>query len=476
MDNKKVVSNFIWRLMERIGAQGVSLVVSIVLARLLAPSVYGTIALVNVFLIILQVFVDSGLGTALIQKKHVDQLDYSSVFYFNLLMCILIYASLFFSAPLIAGFYNNPDLVPIVRVVSVTVLFSGVKGIQQSYVSRTMQFKKFFFATLAGTIISALVGIFMAYMGFGVWALIAQNLTNTAIDTLVLWMTVKWRPTWEFSFTRLKGLLSYGWKILLSSLISTIYTNLRQLLIGKYYSTEDLAYYNKGNEFPNKIVPNIETAITSVLLPTVAKQQDDLENVKKITRRAIKTMAFVIWPMMIGLAACGDTLVLFLLTDKWLPCVKFLQLFCIEAAIWPLSAIGNNSVRAIGRSDINLKIQTVVRIFGICVLLVSIKCGSFAIASTAFFVTVFEFCIVLAVNKNLINYRFFEQIKDIVPSVLLSIAMGGVVYFIGMVSFSQLFVLILQIIAGIVTYVVGAYLLRMESLTVLLNILKSVKR
>ena len=229
----KLASNFIWRLAERCGAQLVTFIVSIVLARILTPEDYGTIALVTVFTTILQVFVDSGLGTALIQKKDADDLDFSSVFFFNFAMCLILYLGMFIVAPYIALFYNNASLTPVVRVISLTIVISGVKGIQQAYVSRHMMFKRFFFSTIGGTIISALLGITLAYAGFGVWALVAQQLSNTAIDTLILWLTVKWRPKLMFSWTRLRGLLKFGWKLLVSALLDTCYNNLRHLIIGK---------------------------------------------------------------------------------------------------------------------------------------------------------------------------------------------------------------------------------------------------
>ena len=236
--------------MERFGAQGVTLIISIVLARLLDPAVYGTIALVTVFTSLLHVFIDSGLGTALIQKKDADDLDFSSVFFFNMGMCVLLYGGLFFAAPWIAAFYNLPELTAIVRVLGLTLVISGIKNIQQAYVSRHMMFKKFFFATLGGTIGAAVVGIVMAYLGYGVWALVGQYLFNVIVDTIVLWATVRWRPKLMFSFARLKSLLGFGSKLLGVSLITTVYNDIRQILIGKLYTTSDLAFYNKAKQFP----------------------------------------------------------------------------------------------------------------------------------------------------------------------------------------------------------------------------------
>ncbi|MEG2288200.1 MAG: lipopolysaccharide biosynthesis protein, partial [Ruthenibacterium sp.] len=309
IDKNSALKNFIWRFAERCGAQLVTFIVSIVLARILAPEDYGQIALITVFTTIMQVFVDSGLGTALIQKKDANDLDFSSVFYFNFVICLVLYVVMFVAAPFIAGFYGDSSLTPIIRVISLTIIISGVKGIQQSYVSRNMLFKRFFYSTLGGTIFSAFLGIALAYTGFGVWAIVAQQLSNTAIDTLILWLTVKWRPKRMFSWRRLKGLLSFGWKMLASSLLDTVYNNVQSLIIGKMYSSSDLAYYVQGQKFPNVIVTNINTSIDSVLLPTMASAQDDADRVKSMTRRAIKTSTYIMAPLMMGLAFCAEPIV-----------------------------------------------------------------------------------------------------------------------------------------------------------------------
>ena len=237
-----VVSNLFWRLFERIGAKGVEFIVSIVLARVLMPEVYGRVALITVFTTILQVFVDSGLGNALIQKKDADNVDFSTVFYFNIAFCIALYALLFFAAPFIAAFYKDPGLTGPIRVLGLTVVISGVKNVQHAYVARHMLFRRFFYATLGGTVGAAVLGIYLAYNGAGVWALVAQQVFNVATDTVILWLTVKWRPQRVFSFDRLKGLYSYGWKLLVSHLLETVYQDIRQLVIGKKYTSSDLAF------------------------------------------------------------------------------------------------------------------------------------------------------------------------------------------------------------------------------------------
>ena len=354
--NNNVVKNFLWRFFERCGAQFVTLIVSIVLARILTPSDFGTVSLIMVFTTILQVFVDSGLGTALIQKKDADDLDFSSVFYFNFAICLILYLGMFIASPFIAKFYKDISLTPIIRVISLTIVMSGVKGIQQSYVSRNMLFKKFFFATLGGTLFSAVLGIGMAYAGFGVWSIVAQQLSNTAIDTLILWITVDWRPKRMFSWQRLKSLLSYGWKLLVSSLLDTIYNNLRNLIIGKIYTSSDLAYYNQGDKFPKVIVMNINASIDSVLLPSMSGEQENKERVKSMTRRAIKTSTYIMAPLMMGLLFCAEPIVRLLLTDKWLPCVPYLRIFCFTYMFWPIHTANLDAIKAMGRSDLFLKL------------------------------------------------------------------------------------------------------------------------
>ena len=376
----KTIANFMWRFAERCGAQLVTFVVSIVLARLLSPEDYGTIALVTVFTSILQVFVDSGLGTALIQKKDADDLDFSSVFFFNFAVCILLYVGMFVAAPWIASFYNDTELTPVVRVISLTLVISGIKGIQQAYVSKHMMFKRFFFSTIGGTLFSAVLGIILAYVGCGVWALVAQQLSNASIDTLILWLTVKWRPKKMFSWTKLKELLSFGWKLLVSSLLDVGYYNLRNLIIGKMYTSSDLAFYNQGDKFPKLIVTNINSSIDSVLLPTMSGVQDDRERVKNMTRRAIKTSTYIMAPLMMGLAFCAKPIVSLILTDKWLPCVPYLQIFCITYMFWPIHTANLNAINAMGRSDLFLKLEIAKKCIGMILLITTMRFGVMAMA------------------------------------------------------------------------------------------------
>ncbi len=475
MNSKKVLSNFFWRFFERCGAQGVTFIVSIVLARLLDPDVYGTVALVTVFTTIMQVFVDSGMGNALIQKKEADDLDFSSVFFFNMAVCSLLYLIMFIAAPFIAAFYKMPELTSVVRVLSLILIISGVKNVQQAYVSRNMQFKKFFFSTIGGTIGAAVVGIVMAYLGFGVWALVAQMLFNAAVDTIILWITVKWRPKMMFSFERLKALFSFGWKLLVSSLLDTVYNDLRQLIIGKLYSSNDLAFYNQGKKFPHLIVTNINTSIDSVLLPTMSKAQDDKNAVRSMTRRAIKTSTYIMMPVMIGLAVCAEPLVSLILTDKWLPCVLFLRVFCITYAFYPIHTANLNAIKAMGRSDLFLKLEILKKIIGLTAILITMWISVEAMAYSLLVTTLLNQIINSWPNKKLLGYSYLEQIKDMLPQIGLSLIMGAAIYLVQLAGFSNIYTLCIQIPLGIIIYIALSKLLHIESFEYVISMIKSFK-
>lgn len=471
INSRTVTTNLFWRFMERCGAQGVTFVVSIILARLLDPEVYGTIALVTVFITILQVFVDSGFGNALIQKKDADDTDFSTVFYFNIAFSGLLYLIIFLVAPLIAKFYENEALIPIIRVLSLNVLISGVKNVQQSYVSKKLIFKKFFIVTISASIISAVVGIAMAYYGFGVWALVAQTLSSSLVSTIILWFTVRWRPKLLFSFSRLKGLFSFGWKLLASSLLDTIYNNLRSLIIGKMYTSNDLAFYNKGKQFPHLIVTNINSSIDSVLLPTMSAMQDSREAVKAMTRRAIKTSTYIMMPMMMGLAVCAEPIVELLLTEKWLPCVPYLRIFCFTYAFYPIHTANLNAIKAMGRSDLFLKLEVIKKAVGLVFLLSSMWFGVMAMAYTLLITSITAQIINSWPNKKTLDYSYLEQLKDMLPQILLTVVMGVGVFALQFLNLAPIITLVIQVIIGIIIYVFGSLIFKIESFNYILSII-----
>lgn len=476
MENKKIINNFVWRFLERCGAQGVAFIVQIALARILAPEVYGTIALVTVFITILQVFVDSGLGNALIQKKSADDIDFSTVFYFNVCVCCFLYLLMFSFAPAIASFYNDTELTSVIRVLSFTLVISGVKNVQQAYVSKTMQFKKFFFATSGGTLGSAVIGIVMAGAGFGIWALVAQQIFNAAVDTIILWVMVEWRPKCVFSFQRLKGLYNYGWKLLISSLINQLETEIRQLLIGKIYTSGDLAQYNRGQTFPNFVIANVNSSIDSVLLPSMSEEQDNVKRVKEMTRRAIKTSTYVIAPLMMGLVFTSKPLVKLILTEKWLPCIPFMVIFCITYMFYPIHTANLNAIKAIGRSDIYLKLEIIKKIFSFVILSATAWVSVMAMAISLLVTSLINQLVNSWPNRKLLNYGYLEQLKDIAPGILLAVFMGMCVYPVQLIGLPDMLTLCIQVPLGAMIYICLSALFQLESFNYILQVLKSYRK
>ncbi|NRT70248.1 lipopolysaccharide biosynthesis protein [Clostridium beijerinckii] len=468
----KILLSLLWKLMERGGTQGIQFVVQIVLARILVPNDYGIISLITIFITIANVFIQSGFNTALIQKKDANETDFSSVFYLSLLVTSLLYVILFFNSPSIANFYGIPQLIPVLRILSITLFFGAFNSIQNAIVSKRMEFKKLFFSSLGAILISGTVGIILAYAGFGVWALVLQQLTNQFSVTLILWFTVKWRPRLIFSFKRVRGLFSYGWKLLLSSLIDTLYMNLRSLIIGKMYSAAMLGFYNRGDQFPQLIVSNINGSIQSVMLPALASEQNNRRRVKEMVRRSIVTSSFIVFPMMMGLAVVGESLVKILLTDKWLPCVPFLQVFCLSYALWPIHTANLQAINALGRSDIFLKLEIVKKIMGITVLVISMFYGVYAIAMGMLISGIISSFINAYPNLKLLNYSYREQWKDIFPSLVLSLIMGFITYNVKLFHMTACATLIIQVCIGGVIYIGMARIFKIECFVYLLNTVK----
>ena len=472
--NKKnnISTNVVWRMLERFSAKIVTFLVSLVLARLLDPAAYGTIALVTVFTTILEVFIDSGLGNALIQKKDADNIDFSTVFYFNMVMCSVLSSVMFFMAPYIADFYGNDELVAIIRVLSLTLIISGAKNIIHSYIFKNMQFRKFFFATLIGTCVSAVVGLTMAFMGFGVWALVAQPLVNYIIDTVILWINVDWRPERTFSFSRFKVLFSYGWKILVAKLVNVTYVKSRDMIIGKMYSSEDLAYFNRGDAFPSMIVPNITASVDGVLFPAMANEQEDKKRIKELVKKSTQVSSYLIIPAMVGLIACGEPLIRVLLTEKWISCVPYMNMFCLVYAFYPFSISNLNAIRALGHSKIILKLEIIERIFSIILLLMTIKMGVFWIGISYLIGELFSTVLCALPCKKLINYGFVQQIIDLLPLIFISSIMGLLVYMIQYLGFSDLVTLMIQVPLGVAVFLILSWIFKIYGFNFFINILK----
>lgn len=471
---KKTLAGLFWSFAERIGAQLVGFAVSIVLARLLMPEEYGILAIVLVFINLCNVFVDSGFGRALIQKKDADELDFSSAFYVGLAVSVVLYAFLYAVAPWISQFYDMEILTPLLRVMGLRLIVAAYSSVQKAKVSREMQFRRFFFSTLGGTVVSAAVGITVAWLGYGVWALVAQDMTNAVINALILSLTIRWKPRLMFSLARTKELFRFGWKVLAGSLLDTLYEEFRSLYVGKLYTTDDLAYYTRGKQFPHLIVDNVNSSVNSVLFPAIASQQGDLAAMKNMTRRAMKTSSYILTPMLFGLMAVMEPLVSLVLTDKWLPCVPYAQLLCISCALTPLQTANLQAIYAMGRSDIALKLNVWKRLFGFSMVVIFGRISVIAMARAGVATAVVSLVLNMSPNKKLLNYGSFEQIRDVLPAWLMAGAMMLPVHLVGLLGLPLAASLALQVLTGVIAYVLMSVLFRVESFRYLLDTVKSV--
>lgn len=466
-----VVGGVAWKFGERILSQGVAFIVSLILARLLAPADYGTIALVLVFINIADVFVVSGFATSLIQKKDADDLDFSTMFYCSVVCTALIYVVLYFCAPLIANFYSNRSLVKIVRVFALRIPLSAYFSIQTAYISRNMLFRKSFFSSLTAQIIAGGTGIVMAIKGFGVWALIAQYFANTLVSSLVLMFVISWRPKLLFSWERAKSLMRFGSKILLADLSGTFFNELRSLLIGRSYTEADLAYYNKGQQLPHLISNNLNTTIMSVLFPALANEADDIQRVKSMTRRGISCLCYILMPVMFGMAAVMQPTIRILYTSKWDVSIFFGQIFCISSAISFIGVVSLQVLKALGYGGSVLKLELYKKPVYLLLLIIGMKINVPAIALTLLVYDCYSTSVNLYQLCRKINYRPKEIICDIFPSTLLAGIMALAVLQIR-IGNNEILTLIVGICVGAAIYCIGSILFRIKSFIYLLNMCK----
>lgn len=471
---ESVFSGFVWKFAERVLAQGVSLVVSIVLARMLLPEDYSVVGIVAIFFAFSNILITGGLNTALIQKKDADIEDYSTVLSISLILAVILYAALFFAAPWIARIYDKELLIPIVRVMSLTLIINAVNSVLSAYTSSHLLFRNFFVSTIAGNVISAAVGIGMAMAGMGAWALVAQQMTAGVIGTIVLFFMSKVRFMLKISLYRFKALFAYGSKIFISSLISVIYEQLNPLIIGLRFSSTDLAYYTKGQSFPGLLNSTISDTLSAVLFPAMSKLQDDKEAVLQVTRRYIRVASYVVFPLMVGFFAVAEKFVAFVLTEKWMPAVPYIQIFCAGYML-NIIQVGNlQAIKAIGRSDIALILEIIKKsiYFVIIAAFVLLSDSPVMLAISSVVCTVAATVVNTYPNRKLIGYRYRYQLMDLLPNFCQAIAMGAVVLLIGQLKLAAVWVLLIQIICGVVVYVGLSLLTKNENFTYLLNYLK----
>ncbi|MDO4787545.1 MAG: lipopolysaccharide biosynthesis protein [Johnsonella sp.] len=467
LNRKKIAGGFFWKIMENGGAQGVQFIVSVLLARMLSPKEYDVLAIMMIFTGLANIFVQNGFALALVQKKESDETDFSSVFFFNLMLSALVYMVIFFAALPIAAFYDNPDIVNMLRVMAVIVFFGGVISVQNAYISKNMEFRSLFFASFLSSVLSGIVSVYMAMRGYGVWALVWQQIIYYIFLCLILFLTISWKPMCLFSLSRLREMFGFGWKILLSAVLDNLFTNLHGLVMGKIYDRGTLGNFTRGEQFPKIIITNIGAAIQSVLFPLMAQSQDNRAKLRSILRESIMISSYLLFPMMAGMIAIADKLILLLLGSKWAGAIPFLRLMCLGYLFWPLHVTNLQALNALGRSDIFLKLEIIKKILGTIVLIVGIRYN--ALIFVGLKVLADYICVLINTwpHRKLLEYSVYRQLGDIFPSLLLAFLMGACVYGAGRLAGEGWISLLLQIIIGIVLYPALSWLFRNESFSML---------
>lgn len=471
---EKTISGFIWRLLQNLSVQVVSFVVSIVLARILMPSDYGLIAMIMVFINIALIFINIGFSSAIIQKKELTPVEIDTMFYSGIIISVLLYAVLFFTAPWVAVFYKEERLVSLLRAESLIIVIGSLYSVHQALIIREMKFQKSFIVNLIAVVVNGIVGIICALRGFGPWALVYATIANYLTCAVIMWIVVKWTPKFRFSFKAFQSIFLFSAKILVSGLIDTVFNNIRSIIIGKQYSSEDLAYYSRGYQFPTLIMTQVDGAVTMVLFSSLSKYQDDWENGLRALRRAMKTSMYVCAPLMAGLCAVAESLVLLLLTDKWAASVEYVRLTTIICVMWPLSA-RRHALNALGKSGISLILNIIGKTFMLTLILLTFRHSVRLMIISTIISSLLSQILGAFVYAKHLNYKVADQLADILPSIMLSAFMGFVVYFISYLNLGHFITLLIQVPAGIVIYILGSKLLRFEAYRYLLDMLEEWK-
>lgn len=425
------------------------------------PEDYGAIALITVFIAIASVIIDTGFSSALIQRKDVDEVEYSSVFFASIFMSIALYFAIYIASPYISNYYSEPVLKWVLRVQALTIVIAGFSSVQYSILVRNLLFKKLFKYRMLGIALQGAIGITLAVLGFGVWALVIPNLVNSAVITIPLWMIIEWKPKLLFSYAKLKNLFSFSSKILAISLISNIFNNIKSLIIGKSFSPTTLGYYNRGYQIPNLIMINTDGAISAVMFPVLSKCQNDRTRLLSIYKRSIRTSVFIAFPLMLGLFAVSESLTILLLTEKWLPSVPFLRLTCLICMTWPFS-IAYQLFNSQGYSGTSLRLNITAKIIDVILMVFSIRYGVYAFVFSALISSLISILINFVVVQKFFEYKVLEQLKDVMPSLILSVLMGILVYSVRNITDTIILNFMIQVVIGIIFYVGSANIFKME--------------
>lgn len=446
---EKTINGVIWNSISNFSVKGIDFIVGIILARLLTPGEFGLIGTITIFLVLSEVFINSGFNQALIRKQDCTQKDYSTAFFFNFSVAIFLFFLLLIIAQPISSFFNEPQLKPLIQVLGVGLIISSLTLVQQSILVKRIDFKLQTKINLVSSILSGVLGIFMAYTGFGVWSLVARSLSNRGLISIFLWIWNKWKPDLIFSKESFNNLFGFGSKLLASGLIGTLLNNLNYLIIAKYFSAQDLGYFTRAEMFKKLPSENVSSIITTVAYPVLATVQNDKILLKSYFRKMFTNTFFIIIILMVGLAAVSESLILTLIGDKWLPSVVLLQLLCFAGIMYPLNSMNINILNVVGRSDLYLKLQLIVQVLAIPNIFIGVFFGIKALIIGMNVIALVGYIIFNIESNKVIHYSIKEQIFDILPSFNMAIIMGGIVYIIGYFSdFSNLITLLIQIVSG----------------------------
>lgn len=468
---QKSINGMLWTVSERLGVQAIQLLVQIVLARLLEPAQFGLIGMLMIFTAVAQSIMDSGFGSALIQKTDADQTDSSSIFFFNLFLGVILALVLFLTAPLIAQFYRQPALIPITRVLSLTLIINAFGLVQTSLLAKKLDFKTQMKISLLAVILSGVIGIVMAYRGFGVWSLVAQLVSKSLFQAILLWLFNDWRPTAVFSLSSLKSMFSFGSKLLVSGLLDTIFNNIYQTFIGRVYSPTDLGFYSKAKSIETAATQATSSSLGQVLFPAMVPLKNDTENLRKAYRKTIRISLFLHFPLMIGLWAIADPLLRLLLTDKWAQCIPYFQILCIAGLLYPLHVLNLNILKVKGRSDLFLRLEVIKRALVIFSILITYRWGIMAMLYGQIATSLIGYVLNSYYSGQLINYDQWNQIKDLLPSLGSTLLMGAAMSLIGLSPIkSHLLLILIQSFTGIFAY----YLISLKTSAFELKEVKSI--
>lgn len=473
VSNNKTVNGVLWSAIDRFAGQGVQFIMSIIIARLVLPSDYGLIAMLTIFLAIAQTFVDSGFGSALVQKKDRTETDFSTAFFFNTVIAVIAYLLLFFTAPIIADFYNEVQLVTVTRVAGLALIINSFGTVQLARLTITLDFKKIAIATLTSVTLSGIVGIWMAYHGYGVWALVFQSLSNYIVYMILLWIISKWHPKMVFSMDSFRALFSFGSKLLLSSLLHTLYVNLYSLVIGKFFAAKELGYYNRSSVLAMFPSSNLSNVIMRAVYPVQCSMQDDNEQLIKYFKQYLRVSCYVIFPIMIGFCILAEPLVLIMLKEKWLPAVPYLQILCI-AYMWDsIMKLNGSMLNAKGRSDLFFKAEIIKKITAFLILAATIPFGIKVMCYGLILYAFVDIRIITIYTNKLMGLNLMTQVKELINILLLSASMGLVVYLSVLFIESPYLKLTLGTTAGIVYFVLISWIFHFREFDFILSLIKN---